>query len=153
MVQNTNMRFEMTAAERTRLEMDVRVINKQLEAGARSAKRELGKDDFLHLLIAQLTHQDPTAPMQDTQFIAQMAQFSSLEQMANMSAQVEKLGTLFGNTEALQAVGKMVEVTEADNTVRGLISAVTRADKPQVRVGSHWYEWEHVKVIADPSAS
>lgn len=89
MVQNTNMRFEMTAAERTRLEMDVRVINKQLEAGARSAKRELGKDDFLHLLIAQLTHQDPTAPMQDTQFIAQMAQFSSLEQMANMSAQVE----------------------------------------------------------------
>lgn len=38
MVQNTNMRFEMTAAERTRLEMDVRVINKQLEAGARSAK-------------------------------------------------------------------------------------------------------------------
>ncbi|WP_333760506.1 flagellar hook capping FlgD N-terminal domain-containing protein, partial [Treponema paraluiscuniculi] len=72
---------------------------------------ELGKDDFLHLLIAQLTHQDPTAPMQDTQFIAQMAQLSSLEQMANMSAQVEKLGTLFDNTEALQAVGKMVEVT------------------------------------------
>lgn len=51
----------------------------------------LGKDAFLKLLITQLQNQDPTEPMDDKQFIAQMAQFSSLEQMQNMTTAMEKL--------------------------------------------------------------
>lgn len=51
----------------------------------------LGKDAFLQLLITQLQNQDPTNPMEDRDFIAQMAQFSSLEQMQNMTKAVELL--------------------------------------------------------------
>ena len=50
----------------------------------------LGKDDFLQLLITQLQHQDPMNPASDTEFIAQVAQFSSLEQMQNMNSATQQ---------------------------------------------------------------
>ncbi|OXS75311.1 flagellar hook assembly protein FlgD [Lysinibacillus sp. KCTC 33748] len=56
-----------------------------------TGNKELGKDAFLQLLITQLQHQDPTNPMDDRDFIAQMAQFSSLEQMQNMTKAMESL--------------------------------------------------------------
>ncbi|WP_087972904.1 flagellar hook assembly protein FlgD [Oceanobacillus rekensis] len=52
---------------------------------------ELGKDEFLKILMVQLQNQDPTQPMDDTQFISQMAQFSSLEQMMNMTKSIDTL--------------------------------------------------------------
>lgn len=50
----------------------------------------LGKDEFLKILMVQLQNQDPTSPMEDKEFIAQMAQFSTLEQMSNMSSTLQK---------------------------------------------------------------
>ena len=51
----------------------------------------LGKDAFMQILVTQMQNQDPTKPMEDREFIAQMAQFSSLEQMQNMTKAMEAL--------------------------------------------------------------
>ncbi|GGE42154.1 hypothetical protein GCM10011391_21200 [Pullulanibacillus camelliae] len=69
-------------------------------------KDTLGKDDFLKLLLTQLQAQDPMDPMQDTQFISQMATFTSLEQTNNMT----DLLTQFVNSQSKNMIGQMSNV-------------------------------------------
>lgn len=72
-----------------------------------ATKSVLGQDDFLKILITQLQNQDPMQPMQDRDFIAQMATFSSLEQMTNMSKAMQEMrGMMLG--QATSYVGKEV---------------------------------------------
>ncbi|HSK10822.1 MAG TPA: flagellar hook capping FlgD N-terminal domain-containing protein [Vicinamibacterales bacterium] len=54
----------------------------------------LGRDTFLQLLITQLQHQDPTQPKDDAEFLAQLAQFSSLEKLTNIEASLNAIGQL-----------------------------------------------------------
>jgi flagellar basal-body rod modification protein FlgD len=56
----------------------------------------LGREAFLQLLVTQLQHQDPTQPMEDAEFIAQLAQFSSLEQLTHMQKTLEEISTKLG---------------------------------------------------------
>ena len=107
----------------------------------------LGKEDFLKILLTQLTHQDPTAPMEDKEFIAQMAQFSSLEQMTNMAADFTKMARMLRGAEAAGALGKAVEIQLEDETVQGTIRAVTRDEMPQILVNGRFYNWEHVSTV------
>jgi flagellar basal-body rod modification protein FlgD len=57
---------------------------------------QMGRDAFLRLLTTQLQHQDPTKPQADGEFIAQLAQFSSLEQLTQMQVTLQKIGTALG---------------------------------------------------------
>lgn len=57
----------------------------------RTANPNLGKDEFIKILMTQLQNQDPLNPMDDKEFIAQMATFSSLEQMMNMASSIDTL--------------------------------------------------------------
>ena len=107
----------------------------------------LGKDDFIKILLTQLAHQDPTAPMQDKEFIAQMAQFSSLEQMTNMAADFAKMAQLLKVTEASGALGKSVDLVQDDRVVQGVIQAVTRDEVPQILVNGRFYNWEQVTTV------
>jgi flagellar basal-body rod modification protein FlgD len=78
-----------------------------------SQSGSLGKDDFLKLLIAQMQHQDPLKPMDDTAFVAQLAQFSSLEQQANTNKLLELVAQQqqgLANNTIVDMVGKNVTV-------------------------------------------
>jgi len=76
-----------------------------------SEDNTLGKDDFLNLLITQLQNQDPLSPMDSTEFSAQLAQFSSLEQLSNVNENLETLllyqGSL-NNSQAVSFIGKTI---------------------------------------------
>ncbi|WP_427138541.1 flagellar hook assembly protein FlgD [Psychrobacillus psychrodurans] len=80
----------------------------------------LGKDEFLKILMTQLQNQDPTNPMKDNEFIAQMAQFSSLEQMTNLSNAFEKFAMAQEQTQMIEYsnfVGKQVKWHEVTDKV------------------------------------
>jgi len=81
------------------------------QEATRAVKKELGKDDFLKILIAQLTHQDPLDPLKDRDFIAQMAQFSALEQQMNIAKGIEGLSKL-SMASAVNYVGRTVGYTD-----------------------------------------
>lgn len=82
-----------------------------------TTKSALGKEDFLNLLVTQMKYQDPLEPTDDKEFIAQMAQFSSLEQMNN-------LNDSFNKYRAYNLVGKNVEATVNGNKVSGFVDAI-----------------------------
>lgn len=76
-----------------------------LNGAKREPKSTLGKDDFLMLMVGKLQNQDPMNPTDDSQFMAQMAQMTSLEQMTNMS-------TAMSQTQAFGMLGKSVSYTD-----------------------------------------
>lgn len=72
----------------------------------------MGKDDFLQLLVTQLQHQDPLSPMDSTGFTAQLAQFSSLEELQNINESLSGVGnsqTILTNSQAVDYIGKQIQ--------------------------------------------
>ncbi|NLL07231.1 MAG: flagellar biosynthesis protein FlgD [Clostridiaceae bacterium] len=96
--------------------------------GTKASKRntgELGKDEFLNLLVTQLRYQDPLNPQDDTQFIAQMAQFSALEQMQN-------LNTSYSASKAFNMIGKVISANTSNaSTGTGIITGEVSSVKLQ----------------------
>lgn len=79
-----------------------------------SASNELGKDAFLELMVAQMSNQNPLEPMDSTQFLSQLAQFSALEQMQNVATGMNLLAltqTAATNSQMVNLIGKRVIVS------------------------------------------
>jgi flagellar basal-body rod modification protein FlgD len=92
---------------------------------AAGAGAELGKSDFLKLLVTQLQHQDPMAPTEDREFMAQMAQFSALEQMTNVSVSLDRLTRTSQLDQGASLIGRTVGYQQGDQPAgSGVVSAV-----------------------------
>ena len=131
------------AEEKIQLDQFVQDFNAKLNP-MRQPQQSMGKDDFLKILITQLSYQDPMSPMEDKEFIAQMAQFSTLEQMTGMAKDFAKLTAMITGTEASSSLGKNVELVQGENTIQGMVQAITRGEIPQVLVNGNFYNWDQV---------
>ncbi|NMB44863.1 MAG: flagellar hook capping protein [Firmicutes bacterium] len=121
-------------------------------------RNQLDKHDFLRLLTTQLKHQDPMNPIKDQDFIAQLAQFTALEQTQNLAQAMEKfvesqekMGLI---SQATSLLGKEVVVVNSDTeqAAAGLVSAIQFTDGvPQLVVdGQAYFLWEvqTIKVVS-----
>ena len=111
-----------------------------------SSKNELGKDAFLELLVTQMKYQDPLNPNTDTEYIAQLATFSQLEQLQNLSATTN-------NTQAFSLVGRTVMLkteTSLGNTsyITGKVDFVAMSGKKtQLSVDGKLYDFDQLDTV------
>lgn len=101
--------------------------NKNSTKASEIKNSELGKDAFLQLLVTQLKYQDPLSPMDNGEFIAQMAQFSSLEQMQNMNRNMENFLRTETLNQGANLIGHTIEVInpETGEIIRGNVERVS----------------------------
>jgi flagellar basal-body rod modification protein FlgD len=106
-------------------------------APASSPAASLGLQDFLKILLTQLNYQDPLKPMDNQEFMAQMAQFTALEQSQRLN---EKLDLLISNQAALQSVGligRTVDVATESGKVTGTVTSLSlQGEQPRVSVST-----------------
>ena len=108
----------------------------QAQTNGRKASGDLGKDDFLKLFVAQLQHQDPMNPMSDSDFMGQMASFSSLEQISNLAAVNTQMAANLSSTSAIGLIGRTVSYVDANDQIHtGTVEKVSTVDgKPSLTV-------------------
>lgn len=87
-----------------------------------SSQNSLGQEDLMKIMLTQLTYQDPLKPMDNQQFITQMAQFTALEQTRAMNDKLEALLTSQSTTQAFGLIGKHVRTGDSRG---GLVTSVT----------------------------
>ncbi|MCL2156384.1 MAG: flagellar hook assembly protein FlgD [Leptospirales bacterium] len=129
---------QMTETERSYAAMQANESNKKHKTGDPGEKNGLGKDSFLKLLVTELRHQDPTKPMEDKEFIAQMAQFSSLEQMSNINKEMRNLVQSSKSAEAYSILGRDIEAYDPkqQKAITGTVNSVFyKGDEIMIVVG------------------
>lgn len=115
----------------------------------------LGQDDFLKLLAVQFQSQDPTKPMDDTAFISQMAQFTSLQQTQTLTQQMTQMRADQDLATAASYIGKQVTVQNTDGTTTtGTVTAVDNSGSaPQIVMNSKNYDLSKVIKIEPVATS
>lgn len=124
-------------------------------ATARTVTKTLGSDDFMKLLATQFQQQDPMKPMEDTAFIAQMAQFSALEQNKTMASQITALRADQQLLMANSYIGRTVTVEDSEGkSVTGIVTALDTdaTNGVSLSIGGKSYSLSSVRRI-EPTAT
>lgn len=128
----------------------VQISESSQQTKERKTNDSLGKEDFLLLLVTQMQYQDPLEPTSNTEYVAQLAQFSELEQMENLNSTTV-------NTSAYSLVGKEVKVEQKSSTgqateVQGTVDYVTiQNNKAYVSINGSLYSYDDITEVIDSS--
>jgi flagellar basal-body rod modification protein FlgD len=99
--------------------------------------KEIGKDAFLKLLVAQLKYQDPANPAQGTEFLSQTAQFTQVEKLSDLADVQKQMLTAQLTLGAGSLIGRTVTYTDASgNEASGVVSGATVGTSPSVHIGA-----------------
>lgn len=110
---------------------------------------QLQMDDFLQLLTSQITNQDPLEPMKDTEFISQMANIASLEQMQQFTQGFSKFADSHGEMLAQSYLGNHVIINNGIREISGKVDAVEKLEDGSIRleVGGESYDPKDVSRV------
>lgn len=136
----------LSSKEQLETQRMVNNINKGINQG-KFNKNEMDRDAFLKLLITQLANQDPTQPIEDKEFIAQMAQFSTLEQINNMSDGINDLSKLVVTNNVLSLIGRKVKISDGENIIEGIVEKIMGGDTQQIFIDGNYYDYQAVESI------
>ncbi|HEY3339966.1 MAG TPA: flagellar hook capping FlgD N-terminal domain-containing protein [Propionicimonas sp.] len=118
-------------------------------------KKEMDKEVFLSLLVAQLRNQDPSSPMDTTQMMAQSSQLSSMEQLTGLADTTRDQFGLQMRMAAAGFMGQEVTFTDADGTSHtGVVTAASfDAAMPKITVGSWTVALDAISAISHPATT
>lgn len=129
-------------------------VNKAKEMQANGASQELDGDAFLMLMLEQLKHQDPMNPMDNTEMLAQQAQFTQIQELQKMNEAINTNNTI---QQANSLVGKTVQIVDPNNTSRLITGLVTSAnfagDSVTVTVNGTEYPLGLVTAVTDGASA
>jgi flagellar basal-body rod modification protein FlgD len=108
-------------------------------SSSNQAANGMGKDTFMKLLVAQMSNQNPMEPTDDKEMIAQMTQFSTLEQITNMATESTKSATASQMSQAVNLLGRTVTYLDTDgNKQTGTVDQVSMVNgAPNLTVGGN----------------
>ena len=123
-----------------------------LSDASNSSNTAMQMEDFLQLLTSQISNQDPLEPMKDTEFISQMANIASLEQMQQFTKGFETFADSHKDMVAQAYLGKMVNISEDGTDVAGLVDSVEKNDDGEVfvTVGEKNYRPANITKVSNP---
>jgi len=111
------------------------VAVESVASSATSSNSQINLQDFLRILTSQLTNQDPMKPMDNTEFMAQLAQFTSLEQTRQVNDKLASLLSVQSTTQSVGLIGRTVDVALASGTDSGqVVSLDLTGSQPQMSV-------------------
>ena len=126
--------------------------NSSLADASGTSNTAMQMDDFLQLLTSQISNQDPLEPMKDTEFISQMANIASLEQMQQFTEGFEMFASSQKDMVAEAYLGKMVNISEDGLEVSGLVDSVEKNSDGEVfvSVGGKNYLPANITRVSNP---